>query len=994
MMLLCSNIKTKSLLLNAILFLLLVTFISFEVNAQNISCGIPSWYDDVAYSDPGGTNKVYSHVEFNGKVYRNNKYIGAKEATPVNHSGWDEIGSCADISKLPLADNCASGVAWNSSTANYNVGDLVTYNNGLYQVKFWVAGTAVPDKYNAYNFLGICVERPLITTTFSGDVVEQQATLQTIQINAQVEDYGFSPLTAQFLVKAIGDSNYTEFVMTGMGTQYEYQWTPPAYGVYDFIIKASNSAMLESQVTGKLTITNASPAQIGTLTPVNNSKILQVSLTGVDVMFDVTAGSAAIQSVSLRDNTTQTVRAAQLESGNRYKVNWTPSTYGIHQVIVVVEDINGNTFTSTGTNYNIVNPNEEAISFSNSDLYQIVSYQGVQKVFTFDKNITEVLQRNLNVQGVSFSGNTLTVNSPKIGRSGLKITTSDGGTYYLGLRIDYPDGDVAGLPSHLAIGSVSEDVPNDLVFWEGIDNQNELKNKQVDTRYIYINGGADTGWPIDNPTRVVNYVKNSLRYGLIPTFIYYQIPDKNESYFINDKSIKDPVYMTKYFENINLFLDDVKKHIGDELFVVILEPDFLGYIQQNNEPVTRETAVSDSQIATGVGTLKQLVHRINKEFDQRRTQDGFNMLYGWQLNLWAKAGVGGTHGIIRQTDNGDFNTQLGLIRQTAEDIGQFGIDAGILSNNADLVSIDKYGLDAMGRESPNNKNADPLTTPQDYTWFWNNDHWLNYLEFVEALHQKTQKHIVLWQITVGHINDSQTVSAYTGTTFPKLDNTSTKYEDSATSFFFGDKVKMESTERMNYFSENKHADPKLIIDSAQSTISFGNHFQETTEVGVRLILFGAGVGASTDGVGAPPTDDYFWIQKVQEYYKNGVIALSDSDQDGVNDFDDQCPNTPSGTQVDKVGCPLPLSTPENPKYDFLLYPIPSKQSLFLEVANNHNRISISIFTSLGQAVYKHIFEVDQISSPLKIDVAHLIRGTYLLKVKQGDAVKTYRFSKQ
>lgn len=967
---------------------------SAVVFGQNLNCGIPSWYDDVAYSDPGGTNKVYSHVEFNGKVYRNNKYIGAKEATPDRHSDWDEIGTCADISKLPLADNCASGVAWNSSTANYNVGDLVTYNNGLYQVKFWVAGTAVPDKYNAYNFLGICVERPSITTTFRGNIVEQQTSLQAIQFNAQVEDHGFSPLTVRFLIKPAANANYTAFRMNYSGGQYVFRWTPATYGVYDFKMDAINSAKLNTEVSGKLTITNASPPQIGTLTPSPNSRFPQPSLSGIDIMFDVAAGGVAIKSVGLRDKTTQTIHPAQIDSGSRYKVHWVPSAYGTHQVEVQVEDINGNTFVSDKVSYRIINPNAQTVSFSDGNLFQLVSYEGIEKIFTFDKTITEVLQRNVYLQGVSFSGNTLSVNSPKIGRSGLKITTSDGGTYYLGLRVDYPDGEVPGLPSHLAIGSVSEDVPDDLRFWEGIDNQNELKNKQVDTRYIYINGGADTGWPIDNPTRVVNYVKNSLRYGLIPTFIYYQIPDKNESYYINDISIKDPVYMTKYFENINLFLDDVKKHIGDELFVVILEPDFLGYIQQNNEPVTRETAVSDSQIATGVGTLKQLVHRINKEFDQRRTQDGFNMLYGWQLNLWAKAGVGGTHGIIRQTDNGDFNTQLGLIRQTAEDIGQFGIDAGILSNNADLVSIDKYGLDAIGGAKPTNTNADPLTTPQDFTWFWNNDHWLNYLAFVEALHQKTQKHIVLWQITVGHINDSQTVSAYTGTTFPKLDNTSTKYEDSATSFFFGDKVKMESTERMNYFSENKHADPKLIIDNAQSTITFGNHFQETTDVGVRLILFGAGVGASTDGVGAPPTDNYFWIQKVQEYYKNGVIALSDADQDGINDFDDQCPNTPSGTQVDKVGCPLPLSTPENLKYDFLLYPIPSKQSLFLEVANNHDRISISIFTSLGQAVYKYVFEVDQVSSPLTIDVAHLIRGTYLLKVKQGDAVKMYRFSKQ
>ncbi|MCA9021727.1 MAG: hypothetical protein KDA74_16370, partial [Planctomycetaceae bacterium] len=36
------------------------------------------------------------------------------------------------------------------------------------------------------------------------------------------------------------------------------------------------------------------------------------------------------------------------------------------------------------------------------------------------------------------------------------------------------------------------------------------------------------------------------------------------------------------------------------------------------------------------------------------------------------------------------------------------------------------------------------------------------------------------------------------------------------------------------------------------------------------ILFGAGVGISTDAIGSEPTDDYWWITKVQEYYQDPV----------------------------------------------------------------------------------------------------------------------------
>lgn len=93
-----------------------------------------------------------------------------------------------------------------------------------------------------------------------------------------------------------------------------------------------------------------------------------------------------------------------------------------------------------------------------------------------------------------------------------------------------------------------------------------------------------------------------------------------------------------------------------------------------------------------------------------------------------------------------------------------------------------------------------------------------------------------------------------------------------------------------------------MTDPANRILTYGSHMEETLAAGVRLVLMGAGVGASTDGVGNPPTDDYFWIQKVQEYYQNTPVALTDADGDGVNDFDDLCPNTPVGEAVDVNGC--------------------------------------------------------------------------------------------
>lgn len=156
---------------------------------------------------------------------------------------------------------------------------------------------------------------------------------------------------------------------------------------------------------------------------------------------------------------------------------------------------------------------------------------------------------------------------------------------------------------------------------------------------------------------------------------------------------------------------------------------------------------------------------------------------------------------------------------------------------------------------------------------------MNYYEFVKALHQESGTHVILWQVPVGHINGSTTINAYTGSQFAILNNTSKHYEDSASTFFFGDEVDFSTDNvRFSYFGQNKHNDPKLTSDAATGKVVFGNHFEELNNVGVRLVLMGAGVGDSTDGIGnadgsAPTlTDDHFWIQKVQDYYINHLVT--------------------------------------------------------------------------------------------------------------------------
>ncbi len=495
---------------------------------------------------------------------------------------------------------------------------------------------------------------------------------------------------------------------------------------------------------------------------------------------------------------------------------------------------------------------------------QVNFNESTTRQYTFNAPISSVVSRNAGITSWTITGNTVTFTGLKAGRTGLKIV-ANGQSYYMGMRVNHTNGSVPGLPQYLSIGSVSEDLSGDLAFWKDIDT--DATNKAMDIRYIYINGGAIGGWQSWGADRPAKYARESLRHGLIPFFVYYNIPDNGESFQLDLAHAQDPTYMTAYFADINAFMDSVQNIMNGELYGVILEPDFLGYMQQNavpNNPHTIVTAVGENTIATGAGTIASLVHRINKTINAKRIA-GHKLFYGWQINLWAYDKHSGSKGIMRKSDVLNLEPAKYLVGLTAEEITKYAMNAGVLSNDADFISIDKYGLDAMGQ----NNTPDPA----DCTWFFNNDHWNNYLHFAKKVHETANKPVVLWQLPVGRINESMYQSAYTNTAYPDLNNTPTQYEDSSTDFFLGDNILTNTPNRINYFSQNKWNDPKLLYTPGTGILYWQNHIQEAKESGVIAALFGAGVNASTDGVGSPPSDNHFWIQKVQNYYQNGPVAL-------------------------------------------------------------------------------------------------------------------------
>lgn len=474
------------------------------------------------------------------------------------------------------------------------------------------------------------------------------------------------------------------------------------------------------------------------------------------------------------------------------------------------------------------------------------------------------------------------------------ITVSEpasGASRIIGVAVDRPDGAMPGFPSHFALGSVSEDIAAHLDYFRGYGAGVPGGNRFVDFRYIYINGGPVSGWrtwtavPGDRARR---YVRESKRLGMIPCFVFYNVPDSGESLPTNIAHLHDAQYMAGYWRDLDLFCDVVREETADGWPVaVILEPDCLGYFAQAGyAPDTQSVAPrvdlaytiagfdSEPILTSGDPQFPNTIAGFVRAINHILRRDIPSVRFGWQLNLWASppGGFAGTpipgNGICRMTDIYGIAGGRARIGAEARAIAEWYVAAGVLSSGADFVSIDKYGLDAVGANPA--CAADPSAGP----WFFNADHWHNYLTVVRSLHEVTERPVVLWQIPVGRVNATTDAEPATGVPFPPLDNSIQRYEDSATSFFFGDTFDPGTAARRSWFATNAGNDPK--VTASGPLVTWGEHLSDARNAGAIALMCGAGVGASTtnippsSGISPGPTDGGFWMRRAEQYYLDPI----------------------------------------------------------------------------------------------------------------------------
>jgi hypothetical protein len=434
------------------------------------------------------------------------------------------------------------------------------------------------------------------------------------------------------------------------------------------------------------------------------------------------------------------------------------------------------------------------------------------------------------------------------------------------------------MPSYVSVGSVSDDTGTALGTWQNFGTGDQVT--RADLRYIYLNGGASVAgnsnwctWTTVPCFRETSYIRESKKLGMIPVFVFYNIPDGGESYTTDLAHIQDATYMSAYFTDWARTIDIANAEAGDDLVGYVIEPDFIGYLMQNSglQP-TQITARVDQAYASGVlstaagdpqftNTVDGLVKAVNYILHKRSR----NAWYGWQINLWADASSGASsNGLMHITDPGEKGWTAGrpLIAASAQRVAGYYGAAGIASNGASFISFDKYGYDGGA--------------PGNSRWLFNADHWNNYVYYVQTLNAALKEPVALWQLPVGHVNGSTGTNPYTNAAWATLDNNTSKhYEDSAPTYFFGDTfTATNSLMAPSYYETNAAGDAKVTHSGVN--ITWASHLAEAKAAGIVTLMYGAGVGDSTDNVGLnnmPLTDDHWWLVKASRYLRGTVVTL-------------------------------------------------------------------------------------------------------------------------
>ncbi|MBI4722365.1 MAG: T9SS type A sorting domain-containing protein [Candidatus Stahlbacteria bacterium] len=336
-----------------------------------------------------------------------------------------------------------------------------------------------------------------------------------------------------------------------------------------------------------------------------------------------------------------------------------------------------------------------------------------------------------------------------------------------------------------------------------------------DARYCYLCGGFTGGWAqwLPNGDYARLYMEESRNSGYIPAFTYYQIPgDEGESYSLDSTHINDSTYMCQYFQDYKLLLDLIA--VFDSTVIIVLEPDFWGYMQQHarehGDTTDNPSSVFAYVDSTGLpycqGFENSLAGIGRCLINMTRTFAP-KALVGLHANLWSAA-MGTDSGLVYSPDS--------VVIKAAEKTGIYLKRCG--ADSGDIVIVEKNGLDAGGW----------WAIYSVHCFYWGDEEMRHYVLWVNKLTDIIGKRACGWQIPIGHI---------------ELPNVDSLYEDTFAEYFF-----------------------------AHMVDSFPYHIKDFYNAGCIGILYGGGTVLSTNY----RVDGGWFRERAYEYYTYGPYMFQPS----------------------------------------------------------------------------------------------------------------------
>lgn len=415
-------------------------------------------------------------------------------------------------------------------------------------------------------------------------------------------------------------------------------------------------------------------------------------------------------------------------------------------------------------------------------------------------------------------------------------------------------------PSYLSVGTVY--TPGSTVdsFFSTLKTHGPVPNYG----YEYLIGGDFSNWAATTTT----LVSHAQQFGMTPVLVDYGMNGNVDGTGVDFTNMQSASWLTTYFQSLKNAAAAANAAAPGKPVGWVIEPDMLGYLQQNyaatygndasKMPAATNAVYSSGVLASGSdpafgNNLRGLTEAINytiKKYDP-------TAFVGWQVNTWA------VRDALKDTDSLGWSAGRQSVTNVAAQVAAF-VKTADIGYDADLVAFDQWGQDFGILRDPN---------PAADIRYLNAAHWSNYLLYVQTIRQSLALPAVLWQIPVGHLNSTHTPSpTYWNSSgvFPDLDNVTTEQsEDSASTFFYGDSF-TSSGNNLSFYSSNPGADPKISVSG--STVTWGSHIPEAAAAGVVAILFGAGTGTGTYGVPemvgtnqTGPGDFGYWATRTQSY---------------------------------------------------------------------------------------------------------------------------------